>query len=860
MAPVEGSEELRTAILYEVPFVHLVPEGLRPLVCQMFRPVRFDFGDEIVREGDPPDAMYVLTGGSARVLRERSGVEITLRHLGPGAAFGEPALIAGGPRTATVRASEPTSALRLGRDAFDAVIELHPEIGDALRDHVRVLEISDVLRLDPVFSLLPTSLLADGLSEFEAVELDPGQTLLRLGDPGDAVFVVASGRFVAHVAEDPAAGAIGYLRAGDVIGERAVISGAPRGASVTATTESRVLRINAESFRTLVAACPRFAAAIKDRDAGRDRRVGGNVPLDFSGELDEPVPETPAEAEAGETLQPAPRAASRRARRRRMPVVLQFDAADCAVAALASVARFYGRSVSLTFLRDVAGTGAEGTTLRGLCSAASAIGFDARPVKVSRDRVETISLPAVIHWDKNHWVVLYEVSEDTVVIGDPAVGLRKETRARLQDSWSGYAALLAPTDALAEAPADTASLGWVMPLLKPHRARLLVALVLALVAAGLEVLLPVIVGRIVNSLQATKQADLAPSTVALFLVVIGAVVVVWTQRRVLARIVVRFDRDSLDFLTGQLLALPMSYFAKRKVGDIERRLASMSQVRRIVVQEGVAALSSFALVLAVIVAMILQAPLLGTAFLVVLPLYGVLMWVSRRRVRPIMAAMEEALARYSASQVDLLKGVETVKTLGAEPGLRTRMRKEFDLLNERLAAAYKTLSTFDAAVQVVNLGMYARLRRAGCLLRSFGPYLHRDVRRVHRIGPPRVVAAARADVGLGRRPGDDRAPGQVARRVDARARTRLRPQRPRPRLVARRFDRRGRGGIPLPGRRSHPLGDQPRGRSGNEPGHRRSFGVGQVDPAAIDRGSPRADGRFDLRRLGGPGLAASPGT
>ena len=154
-----------------------------------------------------------------------------------------------------------------------------------------------------------------------------------------------------------------------------------------------------------------------------------------------------------------------------MPVVRQFDAADCGVAALASVARFYGRSVSVTFLRDVAGTESEGTTLHGLCAAASAIGFEAHPMKVSQDRFDTIDLPVVIHWDKNHWVVLYQVDEHSAIIGDPALGVRKVTREQLQDSWSGYAAVLTPTDALAEAPVDTASLGWIRPLLKPHRGR-----------------------------------------------------------------------------------------------------------------------------------------------------------------------------------------------------------------------------------------------------------------------------------------------------------------------------------------------------------------------------------------------------
>ena len=87
------------------------------------------------------------------------------------------------------------------------------------------------------------------------------------------------------------------MRAGDVIGERAVISGRPRAASVSATTDGQVLRINADSFRSLLADCPRFAVAVKERDAARERRVGGNVPLDFNGELTEPDRETPTAAE-----------------------------------------------------------------------------------------------------------------------------------------------------------------------------------------------------------------------------------------------------------------------------------------------------------------------------------------------------------------------------------------------------------------------------------------------------------------------------------------------------------------------------------------------------------------------------------
>ncbi len=332
----------------------------------MFVPVRFGFGDVIVTEGDPPDGLYVLAHGSARVLTERDGTEITLGRAGAGATFGEAALVTGGPRTATVRASEPVEALRLGREAFDALVSLHPEINTALADHVRAQAISRALRMDPVFSLVPLALLTEVLSEFRMVELKAGETLVSEGGPGDAVYVVESGRFVVNTGSGELATDIGYVRAGDVVGERACMSAGLRSATVVATTPSRVVRLEAAAFRRLLAESPRFAAAVEARAAARDRRGAHHVPLDFTGPPAAPDADEPSAADGGPAQ---PVRGGRRLRSRRRPVIRQFDATDCAVAALASVARSYGRSVSATFLRDTAGTDTEGTSLRGICAA-----------------------------------------------------------------------------------------------------------------------------------------------------------------------------------------------------------------------------------------------------------------------------------------------------------------------------------------------------------------------------------------------------------------------------------------------------------------------------------------------------------
>ena len=245
-------------------------------------PIRFGFGDVIVKEGDPPDGLYVLARGSARVLTERDGTEVTLGRLGPGATFGEAALVIGGPRTATVRASERVDALRLGRDAFDAFVGLHPEINAALAGHLRMQAITRALRMDPVFSLVPLGLLAEVMSEFSEVEVDAGDTLVSEGGPGYSVYVVGSGRFVVRTVAGAGATDIGYVRAGDVVGERAAITGGARSATVVATAPGRALRLEAAAFRRLLQGSPRFAAAVEARSTAWDRRGAQHVPLDFT--------------------------------------------------------------------------------------------------------------------------------------------------------------------------------------------------------------------------------------------------------------------------------------------------------------------------------------------------------------------------------------------------------------------------------------------------------------------------------------------------------------------------------------------------------------------------------------------------
>src|SRR5688500_14046474 len=113
---------------------------------------------------------------------------------------------------------------------------------------------------------------------------------------------------------------------------------------------------------------------------------------------------------------------------RHYPTVLQVREMDCGAACIAMVLHYYRKRVSINRLRDLAGVSRDGTSLYNLATAAEALGFKASPVRTSLGRLEEIELPAIAHWEGTHFVVLYDIKDQHVVIGDPAIGLRRLSR------------------------------------------------------------------------------------------------------------------------------------------------------------------------------------------------------------------------------------------------------------------------------------------------------------------------------------------------------------------------------------------------------------------------------------------------
>lgn len=682
-------------------------ERVRPLL----REERFEFGESIVKQGDPADALYILVSGRARVVkRTEKGDELALASLRPGDEFGEQALLGEvGTRGATVRCSTSVEVLRLARDDIEPLLENHPELLEALEKTARYRTLHGFLYEFSNFGRLPARALRDLIDCMRPVEFARGETIIGEGDPPGPMYVVESGRARAYKGEGRKERNLAFYRESDFFGELSILNGSPRAATVAAVTDCKLLALEPDAVRDLEQRYPEFQHLLRERLAQYEAGTEARVPLDFATEV------LPAEALAqqhrldtdtseGEVLE-GERGRKRRKRRiRRFPHVPQVDEMDCGAACLAMICRHYGRKVSLPRIRQLCHTSLDGTSLKGICHAANELGLSARALKVSRRNLDEMPLPAIVHWEGNHWIVLYQVDRKHVMVADPASTCRSIPREEFEAEWSGYSALFDYTEAFEQAPLAQPVLRRFLPYVTRHGKSIFQALFLSVVVTFLELLFPVFTQVVVDKVIVEGDIGLLNTVLmALAATLIFSQVAGLVQQYLLAFVAVRVDAGILDMLTRQMLSLPMSYFNSRRTGDIQRRLDGAEQVRSFIVDEGIGGLLAIITLAGTLPLMALYSPLLLGVFLITVPLYfGLMLW-SKKVLKPLFADIEESQGKYASHQIDAIKGIEAVKASAAEQSFRDAMLNEFLSVARKMFRSNFIMMTYDAVLEAIGL-------------------------------------------------------------------------------------------------------------------------------------------------------------
>src|SRR2546421_11832412 len=679
---------------------------------------RHDFGDLIVKQGEPASAFYILISGRARVVKSGSsnGEEIVLGTLRPGDSFGEAALSEGGTRTATVRCSTSVEVLRLDRAEFLALTETAPELKEHMQVTRRAHTLQSFLYEFSNFGRLPTPALRGVIEKLERVQFQKGNLIIKEGEAAGPMYILEKGRARAFIQNNGAQRNLAFYRAGDFFGELSILNGSPRAAAVEASSDCQLLALELQSVQDLRRRFPEFDKLLSERLALYQAKSEALIPLDFTTEL------LPAETHVQNKveLERQPSSApqdkeepfadekglfrKRGKRIRKIEHLTQIDEMDCGAASLGMICRHFGRKVSLARIRQLCHTATDGTSLKALSRAANELGLAARALKISLRNLPLMPLPAIVHWEGNHWIVLHDVDEQFVRVADPAGGLRKLPRREFEEKWTGYAALFDYTPAFEQAPVSRPTLAWVLPFLARFKVILLQVMGLAVAVSFLQLLFPVFTQMVVDKVIVENDIGLLKIIIlGMFAALVFVQLSTLAQEYLLAFAAVRLDTAVLDFLSRKLLSLPMTYFTSRRTGDIQRRLDGARQVREFAVQHGVAALLAMVHLLGAVVLMALYSAWLTLAFLATVPLYAGLMYFSLKVLRPLFAEVEESQGKYSSHQIDAIKGIEAVKAASAESVFRDAMLNEFLSVSKKIFRSNFVVMSYDSVLQTIGL-------------------------------------------------------------------------------------------------------------------------------------------------------------
>jgi cAMP-dependent protein kinase regulator len=247
----------RLALIRTPLFAELHPRVLEQLIPRMAL-VDLAIGETLFVEGDPGTSLYVISEGEVTV--ESGGNE--LARLGPGAFFGEIALVTDLPRSATVRALSPVQLLGLDRDLVrDAAAEQREVINVLLR-FVRERLIGRMLRTSELFKPFADHDRAELSSRFEIVEAVPGARLIVEGERADGLYVMVAGRV--DVTRGGDSTPITQLASGDVFGEMSLLSGGGSTANVITVSRVLALRMPARTFTEVIMTHPQVLAYLGD--------------------------------------------------------------------------------------------------------------------------------------------------------------------------------------------------------------------------------------------------------------------------------------------------------------------------------------------------------------------------------------------------------------------------------------------------------------------------------------------------------------------------------------------------------------------------------------------------------------------
>lgn len=356
---------------------------------------------------------------------------------------------------------------------------------------------------------------------------------------------------------------------------------------------------------------------------------------------------------------------------RSYPFIPQQSSADCGATCLAMIAQYWGKRLNLNTLRNLAGVGRSGASLKGLAHAAENLGFQARPVRSSFNRIAEQTMPWIAHWQGDHYVVVYRVNRNRVLVADPGLGKRSLTATEFQASWTGYALLLTPTESLKAVPSSKPSLGKFWGAFLPYQSMLLPIIIATVLLQVFGVVTPLFTQIILDQVVVHKSLPtLHVFIIGLLMFGFWRIGLVCIRQYLLDYFSNQVDLTLISGFISHTLNLPLQFFATRHVGDIVTRVQENQKIQSFLTRQAIGAWLDAIMAVFYVGLMLHYNLQLALLVLALLPPIIILTVIASPFLRRISRQIFHEAAKQNSSLVEMLTGIATVKATGAERDLR----------------------------------------------------------------------------------------------------------------------------------------------------------------------------------------------
>lgn len=262
-------------------------------------------------------------------------------------------------------------------------------------------------------------------------------------------------------------------------------------------------------------------------------------------------------------------------KRVRVPTVLQMEAVECGAASLAMILAYYGAHISLEELRVQCGVSRDGSKASNVLKAARTYGMEAKGYKKEAEDLRYMTMPVIIHWNFNHFLVLEGIKGNKVYLNDPASGRRVVSYAELDQSFTGIVLCFKPCENFHRTSKTHTSSKMLSSLCKRNVATLCFLGITGLLLVAPGLIIPMLSQFFVDTILSQHQDGWFTMLAAAFaLVLIMRLALSLTERLLIVRLKTKLAAELSGSFLWKLLHLPMTFFSQRYAGDIAGRIES----------------------------------------------------------------------------------------------------------------------------------------------------------------------------------------------------------------------------------------------------------------------------------------------